>query len=256
MDIIALFNSLPPGGQGVVLALLLLSASASHICALTPTPAPNTLAGKFYRLLEMVGGLYGFAKQAGVPVLTTQDIIGRLTAMAAAGKPLDARALTELLAPPGCVPAPPLRAATDSAPAPAPAAPAAAPVAAVGIAAVLMMLLTLALSACAMPPAPKTPAQTIFDIRAAYDATVLAPAVAYNTLSRCTETVPAPCSDPAAVTQIRKADAAAAAALDAAEDVVRHHPDLDASAAIAAACNAVAAAQQILAIYSNVNVKG
>jgi len=102
------------------------------------------------------------------------------------------------------------------------------------------------LAACSII-APTTPAQTVYDIRAAYDATILTPAVAYASLPRCPAEVE--CSDPDAVAEIRRADAAVLATLDAAEATVRQHPDLDASAAIASAQNAVTAAAKILTLY-------
>jgi alkylhydroperoxidase family enzyme len=106
--------------------------------------------------------------------------------------------------------------------------------------------LALLLAGCTIGE-PRSPAAMVFDIRAAYDTGVLAPAVAYASLPRC-PAVPA-CADPSVVVVIRKADAAALSALDGAEKTVRDHPDLDAAAAIDAARNAVKAAQQILAIY-------
>ena len=91
------------------------------------------------------------------------------------------------------------------------------------------------------------PQKAVFTARSAYDAAVLAPAANYNELPRC----PAAkvCSEQSVVDSLRKADAAAKTTLDAAEDVVRNHPTWDAAAAVAAAQNAVTAAEQILALY-------
>jgi hypothetical protein len=94
-----------------------------------------------------------------------------------------------------------------------------------------------------------TPAADVFAMRAGYNAAFLAPAVAYNALPRCAEAVPQPCSQQSVVSQLRKADAAAKAALDAAETVVRDAPGVDARTAINAAREAIGAAVAIVAIY-------
>lgn len=106
----------------------------------------------------------------------------------------------------------------------------------------------LLLTACASG----TPEKAVFEARSAYDAAVLAPAANYNELPRngtpeCA--VAKICSDQSVVDSLRKADEAAKTTLDAAEDVVRNHPTWDASAAVAAAQEAVAAAEKILALY-------
>jgi hypothetical protein len=114
--------------------------------------------------------------------------------------------------------------------------------------AVLLLVLlaaALPLAACAS----KSADTQLYTIRAGYDATVLAPAVAYARLPRCSDMTPAPCSRQEVVDEIRKADTSAAAALDAAEAVVRHHPDLDASAYIDAAQQAAGAVRKILITY-------
>lgn len=95
----------------------------------------------------------------------------------------------------------------------------------------------------------KPPATVVFEIRSGYDAAVLVPAAHYNTLTRCATPAVQPCSDPKVVDILRKADAAAKATLDAAEDTVRNHPTVDASFAVAAAQNAVDAAVKIIATY-------
>jgi hypothetical protein len=68
--------------------------------------------------------------------------------------------------------------------------------------------------------APSTPAQTVFAAKSAY-AAVLTAAVSYESLQRCAPAVPKPCSDPALVAQIRRADDVAKLALDTAEAAVR-----------------------------------
>lgn len=99
----------------------------------------------------------------------------------------------------------------------------------------------------------QTPQSTVYAMRGAYDATVLAPAAHYASLSRCaagvSATLAAPCSDGNVVAQLQKADAAAAIALDAAESQVRNFPTIDATSAIAAAQSAITAATQIIALY-------
>lgn len=109
----------------------------------------------------------------------------------------------------------------------------------------LALLLTLVVVACAS----NSPEATVFQIRASYDASVLAPAANYTKLPLC----PQPnnvCKDPSVVTALQKADSAARATLDSAEEVVRNHKTLDASAAIDAAQQAVAAAIKIVTTYA------
>jgi hypothetical protein len=135
-------------------------------------------------------------------------------------------------------------AAPPAAPPPTPAAPALA----------LLLTAGLALAACADKP----PATDVFGIRAGYDAAVLVPMSAYAQLPPCATAPAAPpaagaapvCADPNVLAQLAKADTAAKAALDAAEDVVRNHPELDSAAAIAAATDAITAATTILATYN------
>lgn len=99
--------------------------------------------------------------------------------------------------------------------------------------------------------ASTSPAEAVYRLRAGYDAAFLAPAATYNELQRCAiaATPATVCSSPSVVDQLRKADAAAKALLDGAEDVVRNHPSLDASAALAAASSAVDAATKLVTIY-------
>lgn len=117
---------------------------------------------------------------------------------------------------------------------------------AIGSAAVV--LLALFVGACGALTGG-TPAADVFAMRASYNAAVLAPAAAYASLPRCAAAVPQPCSEQAVVNQLRKADAAAKAALDAAETVVRDTPRVDARTAIRAATEAIAAVAAIAAIY-------
>ncbi|HUC63444.1 MAG TPA: hypothetical protein VMF53_15970 [Alphaproteobacteria bacterium] len=115
----------------------------------------------------------------------------------------------------------------------------------------LAAALTLGLSACA---APETPQQTVFDMRAAYDAAVLVPMTHYAALPTCatgvSATAAAPCKSASVLASLVKADTSAKAALDAAEDMVRNQPTLDATAAIAAATDAISAAEAIVTTYN------
>lgn len=91
--------------------------------------------------------------------------------------------------------------------------------------------------------------QSVYSIRAAYDAGPLVAAVNYESLPRCDGANGPVCSDPGAVAELRKADLAAKVALDNAEDFVRNHPDLDPAVAIEAAQAAIDAFNRILVIY-------
>lgn len=115
-----------------------------------------------------------------------------------------------------------------------------------------MRLILAALLAVGLMGCQTSPQKAVFEARSAYDAGVLAPEANYNELPRngtpqCA--VPKVCSDQAVVDSLRKSDQAAKAALDAAEDVVRNHPTWDSKAAVAAAQDAVAAAEKIIALY-------
>jgi len=131
--------------------------------------------------------------------------------------------------------------ATPPAAAPNPAAPALVPVAAM----LASVILAASLVACS-----QTPQASVFELRAGYDATVLVPAATYASLPACPQGAGQPCADSSVVTQLRQADTAAKAALDAAETVVRRNPTLDASAALSAAENAVTAVRRILTTYN------
>ena len=106
----------------------------------------------------------------------------------------------------------------------------------------LAMCLGLGLSACASKP----PATVLFETRAAYDASVLAPLVQYHQLPACPAAAGVICKDTIDA-QLIKADADAKAALDAAEDAVRNHPGTDPTSLIADAQNAANAVAAILA---------
>lgn len=86
----------------------------------------------------------------------------------------------------------------------------------------IALMLAASLAACANMPggAPETPEQAVFAAKSTY-ATALTAAVAYKRLPACSATRPMPCSEPALVAQLQKADNVAAAALDAAEAAAR-----------------------------------
>lgn len=114
------------------------------------------------------------------------------------------------------------------------------------------LAVVMAVSACAS----STPAgsgasapKTVFEIRAGYDSAFLAPAANYRQLPVCAPVAVQPCHDPKVVAQLVKADTAAKAALDAAEDVARNTPAVDSATAIRAATDATEAAVAILAAY-------
>ena len=111
-------------------------------------------------------------------------------------------------------------------------------------------MLALAIMAAGLSACSQSPQANVFDLRAAYDATVLVPAAAYASLPSCPQATAQACADLKVVTQLRQADAAATAALDAAETVVRQNPTLDASAAISAAESAITAVRTILTTYN------
>jgi len=103
--------------------------------------------------------------------------------------------------------------------------------------------LGLGLAACADKP----PATVLFETRAAYDASVLAPLVQYHRLPACPAAAGVVCKDTTVDAQLIKADADAKAALDAAEEAVRNHPGTDPTSLIADAQNTANAVAAILA---------
>lgn len=106
------------------------------------------------------------------------------------------------------------------------------------------IFLALSLTACA--GSFSSPEKSVFQTRSGY-VTLLTAAVQYESLPRCpAEPV---CSDPDVVDIMRKADLTAKSALDAAENTVRNHPEINGEFAVAAAQNAVEAMRQILVTY-------
>ena len=117
--------------------------------------------------------------------------------------------------------------------------------------------IAIALAGCAGLPnfaSLQAPSQkSLYEIRAGYDATFLAPAANYRELPDCAGaqfTLTLPCSDAAVVAKLRQADARAAAALEAAQAFALAHPgDLGLQGLIDAANAAVAQAAAILRPY-------
>lgn len=121
------------------------------------------------------------------------------------------------------------------------------------IRAFLAGLALAALASCASTGGGTTPAQAVFAAKSAY-AGVLTAAVVYESLPRCAASVPKPCSDPAVVAQLRKADTTASTALDAAEAAVRT-PAIGADAASKAIQTANLALAALQAIVTTVGAK-
>lgn len=106
----------------------------------------------------------------------------------------------------------------------------------------------LILTACAgQSSIGKSPEGEVFLLRTGYTG-ILAGLTTYAELPDC-DTNPQPCSEDSAVTAMQKADLTAKSALDAAETVVRNNPEVNATFAIAAAREAISAAEEILQTY-------
>lgn len=95
------------------------------------------------------------------------------------------------------------------------------------------------------------PAKAAYDAKAAYGIALVA-ATAYARLPRCTDGGPKLCSDPAILAQMRKADLAADAATQAAENAVRAlgSSPTAVQAALVAEQQAVAAFKTITDLYA------
>lgn len=114
----------------------------------------------------------------------------------------------------------------------------------------LILLAVLLLAACSGQQKPSA-ANQVFAAWNAYEAALIV-AVRYNELPRCGRPSSPPlCSDAAIVAQVRTANGAARAALDAAEKTVRDPTLRDdvKLAAVEGATNAIAALQAILTLY-------
>ena len=78
MEISALFNLLPAQFQAYALVFLAGSYLSGQFCSLTHTPDPTTPLGKAYKVLEIYGGIWGKAKQAGLPTDKAQAEVEKL----------------------------------------------------------------------------------------------------------------------------------------------------------------------------------
>jgi len=105
------------------------------------------------------------------------------------------------------------------------------------------------LAGCATP---ESPSQSVFQAKSAYSVALTA-AVAYKHLPDCTK-APQPCSDKAVISQLKKADDVAAAALDAAESAVRS-PGFGADILATAVASAKSALAAFLSITSTIGSK-
>jgi hypothetical protein len=111
------------------------------------------------------------------------------------------------------------------------------------------LVLAAALVGCsALQPAPQSPAQAVYAVEGDY-AAALAVAVQYRALPPCSAATTALCASPDIVAQVQKGDAAAWAAIEAAQNAVRTPgvaSDAE-TAALTAAQQATSAFQQIAA---------
>jgi hypothetical protein len=83
----------------------------------------------------------------------------------------------------------------------------------------VLMFVLLLVAACVTPIA-ETPAQRVFALQSEYTA-LLSLAVKYKELTPCPETTNPVCSEPEVVSKIQRADTAAWAAIQTAQDYVR-----------------------------------
>ncbi|MTJ81719.1 MAG: hypothetical protein F8N37_11975 [Telmatospirillum sp.] len=84
---VELFLRLPAAMQDIIMLVLIGSFLVSHIVSTTATPAPNTTWGRIYHGLEVFAGLYGRAKEIGIPVPekpTIDDLLKEVSALKAA----------------------------------------------------------------------------------------------------------------------------------------------------------------------------
>jgi hypothetical protein len=113
------------------------------------------------------------------------------------------------------------------------------------------VVLVLFLTACStLSPSTTADAQkTVYTLRATYAAS-LAAATVYARLPRCT-VAPAPCSDPAVLSQMKAADLAADTATSSAENAVRNMSSNQSvvSAAVQTAQTAVTTFSALTKIY-------
>lgn len=112
----------------------------------------------------------------------------------------------------------------------------------------VLVLPLLGAWSCSSGTQNTSPSNIVFMTRTGYDATVFAPFHAYAILPDCA-THPQPCSKTDVIQNLDKLNKTALAALDAAEDTVTKHKEIDAQFAIAAANNAIKAIQTAMTTY-------
>ena len=65
--------------QTILSALFVVTTVASAICALTPTPPPDSALGKLYKVVEVLAGFAGKAKDSGLikasPLVQEVDLV-------------------------------------------------------------------------------------------------------------------------------------------------------------------------------------
>lgn len=113
----------------------------------------------------------------------------------------------------------------------------------------LAIATAVALISCTTPPAPQSPAQAVFALKASEGA-ALAFALQYKALPPCAAPVhPVICSDTAVVAKIQEQDKAASFAIDEAEKIIRNPiaTPTDVTSGLQAAKQAVLALNAILA---------
>lgn len=118
------------------------------------------------------------------------------------------------------------------------------------------LAIAVGLVACASTTTSTTdasPATIVFQAKTAY-ATALVAAVTYKNLPKCASPAVQPCSDPAIVAQLQKADNVAAVALDTAEAAVRT-PAIGTDAISKAVSAGQMALQAFVAISTNLRIK-
>lgn len=125
--------------------------------------------------------------------------------------------------------------------------------------AALALLGLLVLGACASPlvtpPAPKSPAQAVYEAAGGY-AAALSVAVAYRNLPACGSAgATVVCSDPKVLAKLRAADDSAEALLHGAETVVAAKPAQPMNVQQQAVIASQLAVQALTAITSNLKVK-
>ena len=212
-------------------AITTIVAAASTLDAALPQPYPGSHWLAIRKVISFLAINVGNASNGKQP-----DFVTWIVRIAAPllQNPTTAQAVVQAAAAGPLVP---------SAPAPQAAAPVASGTEVTAAALLVVTFLSLSLAACAS----KLPATVLFETRAAYDATVLAPLVQYHSLPVCPAAVGVACKDAGIDSDLVKADADAKAAFNAAEDAVRNHPGTDPTSLIADAQNAANAVATILA---------